>query len=279
MFWKKKTPAEFYDYLQYEKEYRPVTIEGYKNVLPRVLRHLGTLNPKPKQVKEYLLEMRKKGYSASHLNNTTNIIENCLLFLGKRFKKFERVKKSKPTIKDTLTEGEVARLIAAGKDSREKAMIALLAYTGIRNREFCNLKTKNVDLGRGIVRIINGKGGKDGVSYIAREGTQIVSEYLNNYPRNGEGYLFTTLVRDNQYTGWDLRKRVKVVAKRAGIDKRVYPHLLRHSLATNLVKNGANIITVQNQLRHSDLKITMVYVKSFPQRVQDEIQFYAPRYL
>jgi len=274
----RKTPNDFYEYLQYEREYRPVTIEGYKNVLPRVLRHLGTLSPKPKQVKEYLIAMRKKGYSASHLNNTTNIIENYLLFLGKRFKKLDRVKKPKPTIKDTLTEGEVARLIAAGKDSREKAMMALLAYTGVRNREFCNLKKVDVDLEKGIVRIIDGKGGKNGISYLAREGIQVISKYLNEYLRKDENYLFTTLVRGNQYTGWDLRKRVKVVAKRAGIDKRVYPHLLRHSLATNLVRNGASVVTVQNQLRHSNLEITAVYIKAFPQRVQDEIQFFVPRY-
>lgn len=279
MLWKKKTPDGFYDYLRYEKEYRPVTIENYKSVLPKVLRDLGTLTPKPKEVKEYLLAMRKKEYSASHINNTTSILENFLLFLGRKFDKLERVKKPKPTIKDTLTEGEVARLIAAGKDSREKAMMALLAYTGLRNREFCNLKVRDVDFEKGIVRVINGKGGRNGVSYLAREGAGIISRYLGDYPRDEGDFLFTTLVRGNQYVGGDLRKRVKVIAKRAGIEKRVYPHLLRHSLATNLVKNGANIVTVQNQLRHSDLKITMIYVKSFPQRVQDEVQYFVPRYL
>jgi integrase/recombinase XerD len=206
-------------------------------------------------------------------------LENYLRFLGRRFEKLERVKKPKPKIKDTLTEGEVARLLAAGKNSREKAIIAILAYTGIRNREFCNLKVRDVDLEKGVMRIIEGKGGKSGVSYLPREGSQIISKYLSECPRGDNDFLVTTLVTGGQYTGWDLRKRVKVVAKRAGIEKRVYPHLFRHSLATNLIKNGASIISVQNQLRHESLNTTMVYVRTFPQRVQDEIQYFVPRYV
>jgi len=279
MLWRKKTPEEFYEYLRYQKEFRPVTIGGYKNVLPRVLRHLGTLTPKPKEAREYLMEMRKKGYSVSHINNSTSIIENYLLFLGRKFKKFERLKRPKPKIKDTLTEGEVARIIAAGKDSREKVMMGILAYTGIRNREFCNLRVKDVDLEKGVVRVFDGKGGKDGVSYLPREGAQLVSKYLSEYPRDENEYLVTTLVRGNQYTGWDLRKRVKVVAKRAGIDKRVFPHLFRHSLATNLIKNGANLMSVQHQLRHESQTTTLVYIRAFPQRIQDTLQFYAPHYV
>ena len=102
----RKTPEEFYNYLRYEKEYRPVTVENYESILVKVLKDLKTLYPKPKQVEEYLLKMRRKDYSASHINNTTVIIENYLKFIGKRFKVFDRVKKSKPTIKETLTEGD-----------------------------------------------------------------------------------------------------------------------------------------------------------------------------
>jgi integrase/recombinase XerD len=278
-FFRRKTPEKFYEHLQYEREYRPITIQNYKSILTRILRDLGNLSPKPRQAEEYLLEMRKKLYSASHINNTTVIIENYLKFLRRRFKKFDRVKKPKPTIKETLTEGEIARVLAAGKDSREQAMVAVLAYTGLRNRELCNLRVKDVDFEKGLVRVINGKAGKSGVSYLAREGLQIVGRYLGEYPKEDKEWLFTTLVRGNQYVGCDLRKMVKVLAKRAKIEKRVYPHLFRHSLATNLIKNGANVITVQNQLRHEKLDTTMIYIRSFPQRVQDEYQYFVPRYL
>jgi integrase/recombinase XerD len=225
-FFRRKTPEKFYEHLQYEREYRPITIQNYKSILTRILRDLGNLSPKPRQAEEYLLEMRKKLYSASHINNTTVIIENYLKFLRRRFKKFDRVKKPKPTIKETLTEGEIARVLAAGKDSREQAMVAVLAYTGLRNRELCNLRVKDVDFEKGLVRVINGKAGKSGVSYLAREGLQIVGRYLGEYPREDKEWLFTTLVRGNQYVGCDLRKcdycSKSVKARKAGYNDGLY---------------------------------------------------------
>jgi len=198
---------KFYDYLEYKKNYRFITIEGYKGTLKRVLRDFGTLKPSGKQVEDYILAMRKKKYSASYINNTTSILDNYMRFIGKEVK-IDRVKKPKPMIKDTLTEGEVARILAASKNNREKVMIAILAYSGIRNREFCNLKVKDVDLDNGAVKVFDGKGGRDGISYIPRECVKIVSKYLGENLRKNDDYLITTLVRGNQYTGWDLRKRV-----------------------------------------------------------------------
>lgn len=91
--------------------------------------------------------------------------------------------------------------------------------------------------------------------------------------------MFKSLVRKTKYTTWALRKMVKKISKKAGIEKRVYPHLFRHSLATNLVKRGANVLMVQKQLRHEKLETTQIYIRSFPGRVQDEYQYFVPEYL
>ena len=267
---------KFYDYLQYKQQFRPYTIDGYKRVLNKVFRDLGTLKVKPKQADDWMLNMQKKKYSASHINNTANILEKYIKFKGKKIKLI-RVKKPKPSIKDTLTEGEVARILAAAKNSREKAMLAILAYSGVRANELCNLKVKDIDLDNGILKVIDGKGGKDGVCYISRECCKMINEYLKEHETNP--HLFKTLQRKARYTTWALRKMVKVVAKRAGISKRVCPHLFRHSLASNLIKKGANIITVQNQLRHEKIDTTMVYIRSFPERIKDEYQYFVPNYI
>ena len=58
-----------------------------------------------------------------------------------------------------------------------------------------------------------------------------------------------------------------------------FPHLFRHSLATNLVKKGANILTVQQQLRHENLETTQIYIRSFPERTQDEYRYFKPNYI
>ena len=267
---------KFYEDLQYKQQFRPYTIEGYKRVLNKVFRDLDTLKVKPKQAESWMLNMQKKKYSASHINNTANILERYIKFKGKKIKLI-RVKKPKPSIKDTLTEGEVARILAAAKNNREKAMIAILAYSGVRANELCNLKVQDIDLDNGILKVIDGKGGKDGVCYISRECCKMINEYLKEYETNP--HLFKTLQRKARYTTWALRKMVKKVAKKAGISKRVYPHLFRHSLASNLIKKGANIITVQNQLRHEKIDTTMVYIRSFPERIKDEYQYFVPNYI
>jgi len=269
---------DFYDYLLVKLGFSDITVKNYQQCLTKVLGEISTLKPTTEQIEKYVAEMRRKEYSFSHIRNTTVTLERYMGFIGRPIK-LARMKRPKPIIKDTMTEGEIARILAASKNSRERAIIAVLAYSGIRNKEFRNLKTGDIDLDNGVLKIISGKGNKDRIAYISRECGKIISEYLRDYPRNGEGFLITTLVRSNQYTGWDLRKRVKVVAKRAGIKKRVYPHLFRHSLATNMLNKGANLITIMNQLGHQDIKTTMIYIRSFPQRVQQEYQFYVPNYL
>jgi len=269
-------PDRFNEYLQYKLQLMPYTIEGYKRVLNKIFRDLDTLKVKPKQAKNWIFNMQKRKLSASHINNTANILEKYIKFIGKKVK-LDRVKKPKPSIKDTLTEGEIARILAATKNNREKAMIGILAYSGIRANELCNLTVEDIDLDNGILKIINGKGGKNRVCYISRECCKMVNEYLKEYEANP--HLFKTLQRKVRYTTWALRKLVKKVAKKAGILKRVYPHLFRHSLATNLIKRGANILTVQKQLGHEKLETTQIYIRSFPERIQDEYNYYKPNYI
>jgi len=271
-----KTLEDFYDYLEYKRQFRPITIGNYKRILNKIFRDLGTTDIKPEMAEEWILNMQKRNLSASHINNTAAIL-TCYAGFGGRELRLIRVKKPKPLIKDTLTEGEVARIIAACNNSRERAIIALLAYSGVRANELCNLRVEDVDLDNGIVHVINGKGGKDGISYIARECCKMVAEYIKEYETNP--HLFKTLRRKARYTTWALRKLVKKVARLAKINKRVYPHLFRHSLATNLVKKGANILTVQKQLRHENLETTQIYIRSFPERVQDEYAFFKPNYI
>ena len=158
-------------------------------------------------------------------------------------------------------------------------MLTLLAYSGMRNKELVSLKVRDVDLDTGIIRIFDGKGSKDRLAYITRECTKIIMKYLQEFPRIEDQFLITTLVRGNQYTGWDLRKVVKIVAKKARIEKRVFPHLFRHSISSHLVSRNCSLVTLQNLLGHSNLSTTSIYIKSFPQKIQAEYVFLVPAYI
>lgn len=269
---------KFYDYLLIKKGFEKITIDNYRKVLNKFFRKTGTTKPSRKQAENYITNMRKKDYSFSHIINTSIAVERYMEFIKRKIQ-ITKPRKPKSLIKDVMTEGEVARILAATKNSREKAMLAVLAYSGIRNKELCLLKVKDVNLDDNVLRVIGGKFKKDRVVNISRECAKIVTKYLGQYLQNVNGqYLFTTLREGKQYNGWALRKVVKVVSKRAKIKKRVYPHLFRHSLATNMLGRGCNLLTIQNQLGHSKIETTMIYIRSFPHKIKMEYNYYVPSY-
>ena len=195
--------------------------------------------PDPQDIKKFMLWMHEKNYSYSHIVNTSLAVEHYARLKGMKLE-LGRPRRPKRIIQNVLSESEVARLIQAAANAREKAMIALLAYSGIRNSELCSLRRKDVDLGANQLKVVAGKGKKDRVVNISGECTRLVIEYLGAFRRSPDDFLFTTLKRDRQLADSDLRKLVRVLARRAKIGRRVFPHLLRHSLATNLLNRGAS---------------------------------------
>lgn len=108
---------------------------------------------------------------------------------------------------------------------------------------------------------------------------QIISEYLKMFPRQNTDRLFTTIRTSKSYTTWSLRKLVKTLAKRINLSRRVYPHIFRHSLATNMLNRGANLFTIQQQLGHAYLETTMVYLHPALRRIRNEYLLYVPNYV
>lgn len=255
----------------------PITVKGYLGSVKRIIRVIGE-NPDNYTLEKYVSDLYTSDYSYNHKINTVLALEKYLQFIG-RPTKFGRQRKPKPIIKDTLTEAEVSRLIFSSKNSREKAMIILLAYSGIRNLELCNLKVKNCLLNQNTIRIIQGKFAKDGLCEITPECSKAIMDYLRDYPRGEEEYLFTTLVKGHRMGTGDIRKFTKVLAKRAKIEKRVYPHLFRHSLTANMLLRGADIISLKNQLRHSWLETTLHYANSIVFVEKNLYQKFAPSYV
>jgi len=120
---------------------------------------------------------------------------------------------------------------------------------------------------------------KDNVIYISSACTKIILEYLTAYPRNDSDLLFMTLDGLRPFNQMALRKLVKVLTRRAGLSKRVYPYLLRHSLATSMIQRGADIITVKNQLRHAWVDSTMLYIHSIGYCPKNAYDKFIPSYI
>lgn len=270
--------TEFGKWLLVKKGIGYVTISGYQGSASRLIRALKTYEPTHDQVINYIVKMHEREYSYAHIVNTSLALEWYMDYIGNPIQ-LGRPKKPKTLIKNTLSEAEVTLLIDAAKNIREKAIISLLAYSGIRNKELCNLRVNDVNLGDNMVRVTQGKGMKDRLINIAGECSRILIDYLNQFPRKGEDYLFTTLRDGHKYNPSDLRKLVHVLSRRAKINKRVYPHLLRHSLATNLLKRGANLYMIKEQLGHVFLETTATYLRTFPLNIRNQYQMFVPSYL
>lgn len=273
-----KQMKRFEGYLMVDRGLSKVTAGGYCRTVSIALRRMKKFVPRYPNIKEYIGWMYDKQYSYSHVVNTSLGLEHYTRYKGE-IVKLARPKKPKRLIKDVLTESEVSRLLLAAKNIRSKALICLLSYSGVRNLELCRLKLEDVDLGANQVTVRDGKNRQDGVINISADCTRVLIDYLRAHPREKDEYLFTTLVKRNQLTTGDVRKTLRVTAGRAKIGRRIFPHLLRHSLATNLLNRGASLMMIQQQLRHRFIESTMIYVVSRPIRNRSEYDFHKPAYM
>jgi site-specific recombinase XerD len=161
-----------------------------------------------------------------------------------------------------LSREETARLIESASNLFHRAMLTTLYSTGMRRAELCRLKVEDIDGGRMIIHIRQGKGGKDRDVPLDPKLRETLREYYRwMRPKT---YLFPGTENgwraDKPITAKVLWEACQQAAQRAGIAKRVSPHLLRHSFATHPIENGADLPTVQALLGHADLRATSIYL-------------------
>ena len=145
---------------------------------------------------------------------------------------------------------------------RDRAMLELLYSCGLRVSELINLSFHNINLADEYIRIF-GKGNKERILPMG----ELAIEYLQNYENNSRKYLLKTNKTDSYFLsnrGSSMSRQnffyiIKAYAKKAGIDKELSPHTLRHAFATHLVQSGADLRSVQLMLGHSDISTTQIY--------------------
>jgi integrase/recombinase XerD len=266
----------FSKFLFIQKGLQPVTVHGHVSAIGRITRKVGTLTKE--SAENYVLSLYQSSYSYSQKANEVKAIEYWFGWRGEPLA-FGRQQKPKPIVKQVLSEAEVTKLLFSCKNVRERAIIATLAYSGIRPKELTNLKLQDIDFGTNELRVIQGKGMKDAVIYVSAACARILLEYLVYYPKKGEDPLFTTADGKRPFNPSALRKLAKVLAKRANLTKRMYPYLLRHSLASAMFARGADILTVKHQLRHAWIETTELYIHSIGYCPKNKYEQYAPSYV
>ena len=268
---------DFRSFLMADRGMMPTTAKVYSRIIGKLLRKAGSLEPDIRYLREYVADARNSSASQSHVANICRAIEAYTTMLGSVVP-FARGRKYKTSTVESLTEGEVAVILNACKNTRERAVISLLAYSGIRNDELCRLKVCDVGLSDQRLRIRNGKGGEGRSVKVSPRCVADVQEYLNKHPRMESDLLFVSEKRKFPFEGATVRRIVKRVVLRTGIKKKVYPHIFRHSLAVNMLSRGANIFAIKDILGHSEIHTTLLYLRSVDPRTASQYEMFCPSY-
>lgn len=175
--------------------------------------------------------------------------------------------KTRKRVVERLSRDEERRLIQHAYRERGEhgLLIKTLFQTGARVSEFANVKVEHFFLDELMILIEKGKGGKSRYVPILAELAQELRTHLGG---RGTGHLFETN-RHLPYSPRRIQQIVKAAAEGAGIKKRVYPHLLRHSVATTLLERGMPIDHIQRFLGHSKLETTQVYAESTTEMIKE----------
>jgi site-specific recombinase XerD len=201
--------------------------------------------------KQYLL--RKSKSSRSTVRSTYFALkffhENVL---GEKFAGKVPIAKSSRNLPKVLSKKEVEKMILLTNNLTHRAIITFLYYAGLRISELINLKSNNIDFERELIHV-RGKGEKERVVFLHPKIKQLF-EFMNT----GKSFIFKSN-RNQKYTKRTVQQIIKNSAKKAGIRKRVTPHMLRHSFATHLLEAGADIRHIQKLLGHSSVSTTQIY--------------------
>ena len=165
---------------------------------------------------------------------------------------------------EVLSREEVERLIQGARSPLHRVWLVILYATGMRREELVRLKVSDIDSGRMLIHIRQGKGRKDRDVMLSPRLLGELRDYWRRVQPKTKTYLFPS---KDPHQKCDVPMQAKSVfdavqqaARRAGIEKHVHPHTLRHSFATHLLESGADLRTIQLLLGHADLKTTSRYL-------------------
>lgn len=277
--------TDFLEYLELEQNRSKKTIENYSHYLMRLSDYAGDIKLKdidPELIRKWRLWLNRLGTNSS--DELSKITQNYHLIALRGFLRFcarrgweampadkiELARTKRPQV-TFLTPEELERLAAQPEISklvgaRDRAIIELLFSSGLRVSELVGLDRDHINLKRREF-MVRGKGQKDRPIFISQEAADWIEKYLNMRQDNANPLFIRysgikkadTSGNFQRLTARSVQRMVARYAKLAGVTKHVSPHTLRHSFATDLLMNGADLRSVQAMLGHSNISTTQIY--------------------
>ena len=286
-----KIMTEYLNYLKNTKKSSNNTIQAYRRDLNFFFEYLNKnnmdyLKVSYDDVQKYMEELNGEGRKAASVSRRLATLRSFYGFLLKKklIKAIPTNKINMPKIEKkapmVLTSDEVEILLSQPKSNdlkgiRDKAMLEFAYATGMKVSEIINLDLKDVNLVDSYV--VCNEGYSKRVVPLGRISKEALVEYLDNsrpylLKTEDEKPLFVNIM-GNRLTRQGFWKIIKQYQEQAHIDKEITPHVLRHSFATHLLQNGADMRAVQTMLGHTDIASTQVYMKL----IDDQYKEYHPR--
>ncbi len=286
----------FIDYLISERGYSKNTIDSYSRELLRFTTFISKITEDINSITqvhivEFIKHLESLGLDKRTQHHNMVVVRQFFKFLMReRYIKTNPsslidIPKIKMSLPEYLTIEEVELLLAQPdrKDRfglRDSAILELMYSAGLRASELCDLKTIDVNLDAGFIRVV-GKGSKERLVPIGQKAISKIKEYLesarNLFVKNiNIDFLFLNK-SGKRLSRIGLWKILKHYARLAGIKKDIYPHILRHSFASHLIQNGADLRSVQEMLGHSNISTTQIYTHLDTKRIVEMYKKYHPR--
>lgn len=270
--------------------YSKATIYDYGNYLNEFLQYIKQQNLELKaitsqNIEEYKLHLKEAprprigtplsdGSYHNHLKALTGFFkwleESNQILISPVVKTFEPRTQKPKKLPNVLTEEEVLKIlefcpINTPVGIRDRAMLEILYSTGIRRMELANLNVSDLSLEQEELFINKGKGRKDRVIPIGRYAAKFTEAYLKLIrpwlvKSPNETALFLNSVTGERLKTWNVADIVEKAIKSSGIEKKVTPHTFRHSMASHLLRNGADLRHIQAMLGHESVQSTEIYI-------------------
>ena len=277
-----ESTKDFLEYLKYERRVSVNTVDSYGEnlLLLKNYTNKDLISLKKEDIKDFLDNVEATARTKAHYLTVFNSFYKYLVFMDKIKSnpcdgiKAPKLEKKLPTY---LTNEEIAKLfnirLTKPVDYRNKAILEVMYATGARISEVINLELNQIDFEECIIRVV-GKGKKERIIPLDDVAIEALDNYINNYRPfliKNEACNYVFLNKNGEKISRQMIfKMLKNLANKAGITKEISPHTLRHSFASNLLNNGADLRVIQELLGHENLETTEIYSHLQNKKIKDD---------
>ncbi|GIV35035.1 MAG: tyrosine recombinase [Chitinophagales bacterium] len=259
----RSVPSAYVEKLKYMR-YSPNTVKTYVSLFANFMKYFSACDLDKiteAQIRNYQLYLvDKRKVSASTQNQAINAIKFYYeKVLGQQSKEYwiDRPRKARELPK-VLSENEVLAMLKATTNLKHKSIIAVLYSAGLRRGELLNLRKEDIFFDKNIIFVRGGKGKKDRITLLSANTAKVLKRYLEmDKPKK----LLFEGPGGTPYSPTSVGNIIKEAARKAGIQKRVTAHMLRHSFATHLLEQGVDVLYIQHLLGHYSPKTTAIYAQ------------------